>query len=106
MPPTDELEALQKELQALKQRTLDRVRKAGNDMRLIKESMRRIEEREKGKQRVDRIKKERARASLSCSSVKQVNLPRFFTSSGDTIFVFSYMEHLNTPFDELLRSEC
>jgi transcriptional adapter 3 len=62
-PSTNDLEILQDELKALQQRTLERARKAGNDIRLIEQSMRRIKEREKGKQKVtDRIKKERDRA--------------------------------------------
>lgn len=60
-PPTDELEALHAELNALKQKTLERARKAGNDLKTIEESMRRLKEKEKGKSKaVDKIKKERA----------------------------------------------
>jgi transcriptional adapter 3 len=65
VPPTDELESLQAELQLLKQRTLERARKASEDMKMIEESMRRIKEKEKGKAKaVDRIKKERGCTSL------------------------------------------
>lgn len=61
VPPTADLEALQSELNALKQITLERARKAGKDLRTIEESMRRLKEKEKGKSKaVDKIKKERA----------------------------------------------
>lgn len=61
VPPTDELEALQAELNSLKQKTLERARKAGNDLKTIEESMRRLKEKEKGKSKaVEKVKKERA----------------------------------------------
>jgi hypothetical protein len=60
VPPTDELEALQAELERLKQRTLERAKKAGEDLKLISESMRRMKEREKGKAKlVEKVKRER-----------------------------------------------
>lgn len=60
IPPTEELEALHEELKQLKVRTLEKAKKAGDDMRLIEESMRRIKEREKGKAKaVEKVKKER-----------------------------------------------
>ncbi|KAI0333155.1 hypothetical protein GY45DRAFT_1245565 [Cubamyces sp. BRFM 1775] len=49
VPPTDELEQLHAELTALKQKSLERARKAGDDMRAIEESMRRLKEKEKSK---------------------------------------------------------
>ena len=49
VPPTDELEQLHAELTALKQKSLERARKAGDDMRAIEESMRRLKEKEKTK---------------------------------------------------------
>ncbi|KAI0781488.1 histone acetyltransferases subunit 3-domain-containing protein [Trametes elegans] len=49
VPPTDELEQLHAELTALKQKSLERAKKAGDDMRAIEESMRRLKEKEKGK---------------------------------------------------------
>ncbi len=61
IPSTEELEALQAELKQLRQRTLERAKKAGDDLKTIEESMRRLKEREKGKGKaVDKIKKERA----------------------------------------------
>lgn len=60
VPPTDELESLHAELKILKQKTLERAKKAGEDLRIIEESMRRIKEKEKGKARaVEKVKKER-----------------------------------------------
>lgn len=60
LPPTEELDALQAELKIAKQRTLERAKKAGDDLRTIEESMRRLKEKEKGKGKaVEKIKKER-----------------------------------------------
>ncbi|KAL6308673.1 hypothetical protein BKA93DRAFT_524277 [Sparassis latifolia] len=65
VPPTDELEALHTELTLLKQRTLERARKAGEDLKTIEESMRRLKEREKGKAKaVEKVKRERGCAYL------------------------------------------
>ncbi|KAH7928155.1 hypothetical protein BV22DRAFT_1030975 [Leucogyrophana mollusca] len=61
VPPTDELESLQSELQILRQKSLERAKKAGEDLKTIEESMRRIKEREKGKAKaIEKIKRERA----------------------------------------------
>ncbi|KAH9857527.1 histone acetyltransferases subunit 3-domain-containing protein [Lenzites betulinus] len=49
VPPTDELEVLHAELTAYKKKSLERARKASDDMRAIEESMRRLKEKEKGK---------------------------------------------------------
>jgi transcriptional adapter 3 len=57
VPPTEDLEFLQKELRDLKSRTLERARKASEDWKTIDLSMRRIKE--KGKARaVEKIKRE------------------------------------------------
>lgn len=62
IPLVDELEALQTELKLLRQRTLERAKKAGDDLRRIEESMRRLKEREKGKGKaIEKVKKERGR---------------------------------------------
>ncbi|KAI0317478.1 histone acetyltransferases subunit 3-domain-containing protein [Amylostereum chailletii] len=59
VPPTDELEKLQAELNELRQRSLARAKKAGDDLRTIEESMRRLKEKEKGKARAsDKVKRE------------------------------------------------
>ena len=67
IPPIDELEQLQAELKLIKQRTLERAKKAGEDMKTIEESMRRMKEKEKGKARaIDKVKRERDSRSLFC----------------------------------------
>jgi transcriptional adapter 3 len=59
VPPTEELEALQSELIELRQHTLERAKKADEDLRTIEESMKKLKEREKGKARlVERTKRE------------------------------------------------
>jgi len=59
MPATSDLKALQEELEELKRMSLARSKKAGEDMKAIKESMRRMMEREKGKAKaLDKIKRE------------------------------------------------
>ncbi len=60
IPQIDELEQLQYELKLLQQKTLERVKKAGEDLKTIEESMRRMKEKEKGKARaIDKVKRER-----------------------------------------------
>lgn len=60
VPPTDELESLHAELKLLKERTLERAKKAGEDLKIIEESMRRMKEKEKGKAKaLEKVKKER-----------------------------------------------
>ncbi|OCH88235.1 hypothetical protein OBBRIDRAFT_758549 [Obba rivulosa] len=60
VPATEELELLHEELLVLKQKTLERVKRAGDDIRTLDESMRRLKEREKGKAKaLERVKKER-----------------------------------------------
>lgn len=63
IPPADELEQLQLELQAFKDKSLERARKAGDDIRIIEETMRRLKEKEKEKGKAKAIQKvERERA--------------------------------------------
>ncbi|KAL4265786.1 NGG1 family protein [Pleurotus pulmonarius] len=60
VPPTDELQLLHTELMLLKQKTMDRAKKAGEDLKVLEESFRRMKEREKGKAKaIDRVKRER-----------------------------------------------
>ncbi|KZT74031.1 hypothetical protein DAEQUDRAFT_285768 [Daedalea quercina L-15889] len=60
VPPTDELESLHAELKILRERTLERAKKAGEDLKAIEESMRRLKEKEKGKAKaLEKVKKER-----------------------------------------------
>lgn len=60
VPPTDELEVLQAELRLLREKSCERAKKAGEDLKTIEESMRRIKERKKGKAKaVENVKRER-----------------------------------------------
>lgn len=60
LPLTEDLVGLQDELKLAKQRSLERAKKAGDDLRTIEESMRRLKEKEKGKGKaIDKVKKER-----------------------------------------------
>jgi transcriptional adapter 3 len=59
VPPTEELEALQADLIELRRHTLERAKKADDDLRTIEESMRRLKEKEKGKAKVvEKMKRE------------------------------------------------
>ena len=49
VPPTDELKVLHEELKVLRQKCLERAKKAGEDLRTIEESMKQMKDREKGK---------------------------------------------------------
>lgn len=60
IPPTNELELLHDELKELKKLTLARAKKASEDLKTIEESMRRMNEKEKGKAKaIDKVKRER-----------------------------------------------
>ncbi|KAF5343538.1 hypothetical protein D9758_012935 [Tetrapyrgos nigripes] len=60
VPPIEELEALQAELKVLKQKSMDRAKKAGEDLKVLEESMRKMKEKEKGKQKaMEKVKRER-----------------------------------------------
>lgn len=60
VPPTGDLESLHAELKLLRERTLERAKKAGEDLKIIEESMRRMKEKEKGKAKaLEKVKKER-----------------------------------------------
>jgi len=75
LPPTEELDALQAELKVAKQRTLERAKKAGDDLRTIEESMRRLKEKEKGKGKaVEKIKKERGFTPLPNGDDKRLSV--------------------------------
>ncbi|KAI9445756.1 histone acetyltransferases subunit 3-domain-containing protein [Lactarius psammicola] len=59
VPPTEELEVLKEDLIELRRHTLERAKKADDDLRTIEESIRRLKEREKGKAKaVERTKRE------------------------------------------------
>ena len=59
IPPTSDLQELHDELLELKKLSLARAKKAGEDLKTIEDSMRRLKEKEKGKARaVDKVKRE------------------------------------------------
>ncbi|KAI9453739.1 hypothetical protein F5148DRAFT_985423 [Russula earlei] len=59
VPQTEELEALQADLNELRQQILERAKKADDDLRTIEESMRRLKEKEKGKAKaVEKMRRE------------------------------------------------
>ena len=61
IPPIDDLEALQAELKLLQRKAYERAKKAGDDLKAIEESMRRMKEKEKGKARaLEKARKDRA----------------------------------------------
>ncbi|KAF8901827.1 histone acetyltransferases subunit 3-domain-containing protein [Mucidula mucida] len=60
LPAVSELKSLENELQTLKTKLKERGKKAGADIKVIEESMRRMKESEKGKAKsVDKVKRER-----------------------------------------------
>ncbi|KIY48098.1 hypothetical protein FISHEDRAFT_44014 [Fistulina hepatica ATCC 64428] len=62
VPPTEDLETLHAELKLMKQKSFERAKKAGDDIKLIEESLRRMREKEKGKAKaLERIKREHER---------------------------------------------
>ncbi|KAG8217119.1 histone acetyltransferases subunit 3-domain-containing protein [Butyriboletus roseoflavus] len=59
VPPIDELEFLHSELKLLRQKTLERAKKAGDDLKTIEEFMRRAKEKAKGKAKaIDKVNRE------------------------------------------------
>ena len=65
VPTIDELDSLYSELQNLRERTLERAKKAVDDLKTIEESFRRAKEKAKGKVKaMDRVNRERGCASL------------------------------------------
>jgi transcriptional adapter 3 len=60
VPPIEELQSLKNELKELKHLTLARSRKAGEDMKILEESLRRMRDKDKGKAKaIEKIKRER-----------------------------------------------
>jgi transcriptional adapter 3 len=60
IPHTEDLEALQEELQRMRKLSMDRSKKASQDIKLIQDSYRRIREKEKGKAKApEPVKRER-----------------------------------------------
>ena len=96
IPPIDELEALQSELKLLRQRTVERGRKAEQDIILLQESFKRIKEKEKGKGKaVEKFKKERGRAYICLA----ISLP-----NGSNHLVLFYCYMYNVRAAQTLRS--
>ncbi|THH13094.1 hypothetical protein EW146_g7092 [Bondarzewia mesenterica] len=72
IPSTEELEILHEELKESRLRTLERAKKAGNDLKAIEESMRRLKEKEKGKAKaVEKVKRERGFTPLATDVEEQ-----------------------------------
>jgi transcriptional adapter 3 len=70
IPQISDLEELHDELKELKKLSLARAKKAGDDLKAIEESMRRMKEKEKGKAKaVDKVKRER---DCTCLSPRRV----------------------------------
>ncbi|KAF9239131.1 histone acetyltransferases subunit 3-domain-containing protein [Melanogaster broomeanus] len=66
MPPVDELDLLHSELKLLRQKSLERAKKAGEDLKTIEESMRRAKEKVKGKAKaLDKVNREHRFTSLA-----------------------------------------
>lgn len=60
VPPTDDLESLHNELKLLRQKSLERAKKAGEDLKTLEESMRRMKEKLKGKAKaMEKVPRER-----------------------------------------------
>jgi len=90
VPSVEELERIQSELKMLRQIAIERAKKAGEDLRNIEDSMRRIREREKGKLKsADKIKRERdctSNNSDMCAFKDSWSL--FISSSSSYAFAF------------------
>ena len=69
VPPTDELEQLQSELIAFKTKSLERAKKAGDDIRTIEETMRRLKEKEKGKAKALQKAERERQCAYDCSGL-------------------------------------
>lgn len=65
IPPTDELEAAQNELKSLKQKSLERAKKADGDLKAIETAIKKLREREKGKAKA--IAKVKREPSCTCN---------------------------------------
>lgn len=80
VPSVDELERIHSELKSLRQRAIERAKKAGEDLRIIDESMRRMKEKEKGKLKaVDKIKRERECTSILSSGFAEISWTLFIS---------------------------
>ena len=99
VPPTEELDALQNELKSAKAKTLERARKAGDDLRTIEESMRKLKEREKGKAKaIDKVKKERG-----CTCHSQLSMDSNFDLWNTSCCCISLRVILRVPAHPYIR---
>ncbi len=65
LPPTEELEAVQLELNALKQKALERAKKADDDLKAIEMAIKKMREKAKGKAKaIAKVKREPSCALL------------------------------------------
>ena len=90
VPPTDELEAVQAELKALKQRALERAKKADGDLKAIEVAMKKMREKEKGKGKakvITKVKREPSCTWLIFSLCIMHTLMLFFGFQLSYIFV-------------------
>ncbi|KAJ7580149.1 histone acetyltransferases subunit 3-domain-containing protein [Mycena floridula] len=84
VPLTDDLESLTAELKLVRQLSVDRAKKAGEDLRTIEESMRRMKEKEKGKQKaLEKIKRERDFTPLPEAEIPVAAKPRYPSLPGN-----------------------
>lgn len=81
VPPLEELESLESELKVLRQKTLERAKKAGDDLKTIEESMRRAKEKAKGKAKaMERVNRDSSCAYLHTPCATTLTLSLFALS--------------------------
>ena len=101
VPPTEDLGVLQAELSELRQQTLERAKKADDDLRTIEECFRRAKEREKGKAKaVERTKRECAYHPRLVVCGDLTNSPS--PPCADSVRPTSALSYLFLPFLALL----
>jgi hypothetical protein len=92
IPLTSDLELLHEELKELKKLSLARAKKAGDDMKTIEESMRRMKEKEKGKAKlVEKVKRER-----DCTFISSATLAQLVPQLGSALQIRLYQQILIT----------
>ncbi|EKM83191.1 hypothetical protein AGABI1DRAFT_53970 [Agaricus bisporus var. burnettii JB137-S8] len=105
LPSVDDLEHIRKELRSLKQRAMDRAKKAGDDLRTIEESMRRLKEKEKGKLKaVDKIKRERDFTPLPDGDEPRLSGPHSSKSRNSSLPSAANTPGARSSFDPRNRS--
>jgi len=92
VPSVDELERIHSELKMLRQWAIERAKKAGEDLRNIEDSMRRMREREKGKLKsADKIKRERDCTSNSFDLRALKHSWSLFISRNPSFFSYAFI---------------